>query len=107
MSFGLSSVKNFALKIKDGVVNNIRTGRQTDGNEPNHKSSFRSGLSDVIQTVKNGSIAVGKQIVQTAESYMAKTINKVNVSVNFQEATYILNNMSKEVSLVYRRSRFE
>ena len=50
-------------------------------------------------TVKNSSIAVGKQIAQTAESLLVKNTELVTVDITSQQIKYMLDNLGSDCLL--------
>ena len=94
MSFDFSGVKKFARKVKQTVsenVNVLRQGGQLEGTSGS--SSIANSLSGVFQSVKNGSIAVGKQIAHTAESLLTKNTERIDVQISPKQIKYILDNL--------------
>ncbi|KAK8821486.1 hypothetical protein WA556_001937, partial [Blastocystis sp. ATCC 50177/Nand II] len=89
-----SGVKKFARKVKQTVTENVsalRQGGQSEGTSGS--SSIADSLSGVFQSVKNGSIAVGKQIAQTAESLLTKNTERIDVQITPTQIKYILDNL--------------
>lgn len=94
MSFDFSGVKKFARKVKQTVTENVsalRQGGQSEGTSGS--SSIADSLSGVFQSVKNGSIAVGKQFAQTAESLLTKNTERIDVQITPTQIKYILDNL--------------
>lgn len=100
MSFDFSGVKSFARRVKKSVtenVNALRQGSQSSGNLGS--SSIADSLSGMFQTVKNSSIAMGKQIAQTAESLLVKNTELVTVDITSQQIKYMLDNLGSDCLL--------
>lgn len=90
MSFSFSKVKDFAVKVKDTVTNNVNSIVQNNLALSHAGSTIKEGFSDVISSVKSTSAAVGKQI---ADNLATKTSSSVSVSIRGSEVRYVMDNM--------------
>ena len=65
MSFSFGSIKSFASRVKESVSSNLDSFKSSTSSSANVKS-VKTGFSNMLQSVKESSAAVGKQIAQTA-----------------------------------------
>ena len=72
MSFSFGSIKSFASRVKESVSSNLDSFKSSTSSSANVKS-VKTGFSNMLQSVKESSAAVGKQIAQTAGTLLSKS----------------------------------
>lgn len=97
MSFSFASVKKLASKLKDSITTNTGTIPQNGGGQTQTSTSFIDSFSGVISSVKSGSIAVGNKIAQTAETFLAKNTEIIDVKINGSQLNYIKDNLGRSL----------
>lgn len=95
MSFSFAKVKNFANRVKDSVASNVNTIVQNNPGLSRAGATLRESISDVVSSVKSTSVALGKQISQTAENFAAKANATVTVTIRGSEVRYVIDSMGR------------
>ena len=92
MSFSFGSIKSFASRVKESVSSNLDSFKSSSSSSSNVKS-VKTGFSSMLQSVKESSAAVGKQIAQTAGTLLAKSVLYKEVYVSPNYFRYILESL--------------
>lgn len=92
MSFSFGSIKSFASRVKESVSSNLDSFKSSTSSSANVKS-VKTGFSSMLQSVRESSAAVGKQIAQTAGTLLSKSVLCKEVCVSPNYFRYILESL--------------
>ena len=92
MSFSFGKIKSFASRVKESVSSNLDSFKSSSPSSSSVKS-VKTGFSSMLQSVKEGSAAVGKQLAQTAGNLLSKSVLYKEVYISSNYFRYILENL--------------